>query len=92
MPKGSCIITNEGHHDTCITCLVFNILHIFSAGERDRDSNSVLVLRLVEYDRAAIRDLCSCNYSVDSSSIAAPGQKYVYDHSDLRSNFSVAAK
>src|SRR3569833_220729 len=61
MAQMSRIIADHRNHYAGLACLVLDILHVVFVRKQHRDPDRVLVLGLVENDRAAICDLCIGN-------------------------------
>jgi hypothetical protein len=71
MVIGRPVIRDEGHNDTGIAGLILDILHVFGTGERNSHGTRVLVLRLIQNDRTAVRDLMFGDDPCDVGGVAA---------------------
>lgn len=65
------IVVDQRDHDTGITSLVFNVLHVHWVGELDAAAaTSVLIFGLIQDNRTAIGDLVLSNGCSDVRSVA----------------------
>lgn len=66
------IIADEGNHDSCITSMIFDVLHVRAVGEIfiATASSRVLIFGLVQNDRSTVGDLRLCNGLRDVRGVA----------------------
>lgn len=71
MPRSRGIVIDQRYHDTGITSLVFNVLHVHRVGELDTAAaTSVLILGLIQDNWTAIGNLVLGNRCSDMRNVA----------------------
>lgn len=71
VPRSRSIVVDQRDHDTGITSLVFNVLHVHRVGKLDTAAaTSVLILGLIQDNRTAIGNLILGNGCSDVRNVA----------------------